>query len=241
MANRVGPTDIRPMDDAWQVLPFERGQPALNMALDHALLENAARLGRPVLRFYGWAVPAATFGCSQRFDAVEVATSLRPLIRRPTGGGLVPHSADWTYSVVIPPGHAWHGLRATESYCRVHQWIRDALGRLRVESTLAPARDLQSMGRCFAGGWEQHDLVREGRKVAGAAQRRNRSGLLIQGSVQPVPAGMDRADWEEAMLFTAADTAGVVWTPLTPDPALLARAAELTESHYANPGHNESR
>ena len=229
------------MDDAWKVLPFERFQPALNMALDHALLENAARLGHPVLRFYGWTVPAATFGCSQRFDAVAVATSLRPLIRRPTGGGLVPHAADWTYSVVIPPGHAWYGLRATESYCRVHQWIRDALGRLRITSALAPDRDLQAAGRCFAGGWEQHDLVQDGRKVAGAAQRRNRSGLLIQGSVQPVPVGVERPAWEAAMLATASETAAVVWTPLVPDDALLSRAAAFVESHYANPGHNESR
>jgi lipoate-protein ligase A len=229
------------MDDVWRVLPFEIGHPAFNMALDHALLEHAASLGRPVLRFYGWTEPASTFGCSQRYEEVAAATALRPLIRRPTGGGLVPHGADWTYSVVIPPGHAWYALRATESYCRIHQWIRDAFGRLRIDSALAPVRDLQAAGRCFAGGWEQHDLVRDGRKVAGAAQRRNRSGLLIQGSVQPLPPGIHRAAWEEAMLATAAENAGAVWTPLVSDSAWLTRAAVLVESHYINPAHNESR
>ncbi len=94
------------------------------MALDEALLEAAARLGRPVLRFYGWTEPAATFGYFQKYAEVERATLLRPLIRRPTGGGIVPHDADWTYSLVFPPDHEWHSLKAEESYRRVHEWIQ---------------------------------------------------------------------------------------------------------------------
>ena len=63
--------------------------PAFNMALDEALLENVGRLRKPVLRLYGWTEPAATFGYFQRIAEVEQATQLRPLIRRPTGGGIV--------------------------------------------------------------------------------------------------------------------------------------------------------
>ena len=88
--------------------------------------------GRPVLRFYGWTEPAATFGYFQKYADVERATRLRPLIRRPTGGGIVPHDADWTYSLVFPPGHEWHSLKAEESYRRVHEWIRSAFAKLNI-------------------------------------------------------------------------------------------------------------
>src|ERR1700691_1284225 len=67
--------------------------------------------------------PPASFGYFQKYADVEPATSLRPLIRRPTGGGIVPHDADWTYSLAFPPGHDWHGLAAVESYQRVHAGI----------------------------------------------------------------------------------------------------------------------
>src|ERR1700676_2326901 len=100
---------------SWLLLNSGRCDAAFNMALDEALLEAMPRLQRPVLRFYGWTEPAATFGYFQKYSDVESNTPLRPLIRRPTGGGIVPHDADWTYSAVFPPGHEWHSLRAGES------------------------------------------------------------------------------------------------------------------------------
>ena len=178
--------------------------PAFNMALDEALLEAVSRLGRPVLRFYGWTEPAATFGYFQKYAEVERATRLRPLIRRPTGGGIVPHDADWTYSLAFPPGHEWHSLKAEESYRRVHEWIQAAFAKLNVTTELAPRsqksalRNPQSAIGCFVGH-EKSDLLWHGKKIAGAAQRRNKLGLLIQGSVQPPPISLARADWQKAM------------------------------------------
>src|SRR5690242_6992690 len=107
------------------------------MAMDEALLESLPRLGKPVLRFYGWKEPAATFGYFQKFSEVERTTHLRPLIRRPTGGGLVPHDADWTYCVTIPPGHEWYSFSAIESYRHMHAWIKAGLSKLQIKTELA--------------------------------------------------------------------------------------------------------
>jgi lipoate-protein ligase A len=206
------------------------------MALDDALLEAMPRLQQPVLRFYGWTQPAATFGYFQKFAEVERATLLRPLIRRPTGGGIVPHDADWTYSLAFAAGHEWHGLRAEESYQRTHEWIRTAFAQLDVETELAPCCKKSAPGQCFVGH-EKADLLWQGRKIAGAAQRRTLGGLLIQGSVQPPPVGLRRADWEKAMR----DVAGVTWRAFQPDAALRARVEMLVAQKYSHKTFLEKR
>src|SRR5213083_2675669 len=106
---------------AWH-LDSGKADSAQNMALDEALLEAMPRLSKPVLRFYGWTERAASFGYFQKYSEIERLTLLRPLVRRPTGGGLVAHDADWTYSLVLPPDHWWYASRAPESYQRVHEW-----------------------------------------------------------------------------------------------------------------------
>src|SRR5215212_7790516 len=98
----------------WYLLRDGPQSAAVNMATDEVLLESAAEIGKPVLRFYCWNEPAATFGYSQRFADVSKLTHLRPLVRRPTGGGLVPHDADWTYSLVFPPNTPWYSLKAKQ-------------------------------------------------------------------------------------------------------------------------------
>jgi len=108
-------------------------------ALDEALLHAMPRLEKPVLRFYDWTEPAASFGYFQKFAEVEQTTLLRPLVRRPTGGGIVPHDADWTYSLVFPVKEPWYALAAIESYSRVHEWIQAAFADLNVPTELAPS------------------------------------------------------------------------------------------------------
>lgn len=226
-------------DNEWFWLDSGPCEPAFNMALDEALLEAAPRLGRPVLRFYGWTAPAATFGYFQRYAEVARATGLRPLLRRPTGGGLVPHAADWTYSLTCPATHPWHGLRAPASYRRMHEWMRAAFARLGLETELASHSHHPRPGECFAGH-ELDDVLWQGRKVAGAAQRRTRTALLIQGSVQPPP-GPTRRQWQEALCAAATDLFGAYWTVLPTDAALGARAEELARDKYRQADHHQRR
>jgi len=224
----------------WLLLNSGKGDAAFNMALDEALLEAVANLGKPVLRFYGWTEPAATFGYFQKFSEVERATHLRPLIRRPTGGGIVPHDADWTYSFVVPPNHEWHLLKAEESYRRIHEWIQSAFTKLKIETELAPCRKKSGPGECFVG-YEKFDLLWHGKKIAGAAQRRNKLGLLIQGSVQPPPVSPSRADWEQAMCEIARDKFQVEWLKFPPDTRLLECAQELSRQRYSQNIYNGKR
>lgn len=231
----------------WFLLNSGAGAAAFNMAVDHALLETVAEFGQPVLRFYGWTEPAATFGYFQKYSGVEQATSLRPLIRRPTGGGIVPHAADWTYSFAVPPDHEWHELAAIESYRRIHAWIQSAFAGLKIETELAPgSRKLKVEnqspgipGACFIGH-EKFDLLWHGKKIAGAAQRRNKSGLLIQGSVQP-PVPRARPDWENAMIEAARKDFSITWADLSPDENFRVRVESTASEKFSRDSFNRKR
>lgn len=207
---------------------------ALNMALDEVLLNSIARIDQPILRIYKWKEPAATFGYFQKYAEIAAWTSLRPLIRRPTGGGLVPHDADWTYSVIIPPTDPWYDLRAVESYSRMHMWVAAALKKSGIDAALASARDKQIPGQCFIGA-EQHDVLFNGRKIAGAAQRRARGGLLIQGSIQPGEFMGARASWENAMLES------IPYQCKRLPERMFAAALKLADSKYSLDAHNQRR
>ena len=209
--------------------------PAWNMAADELLLHEAAALGQAMLRLYSWDRASASFGYFQRFSNVEGWTELRPLIRRPTGGGLVRHDEDeWTYSLTFPPGHSWWRLKAEESYRRVHDWLRRAFGRCGIQTELCPETRPAGPGQCFVGA-EKSDLLYCGNKIAGAAQRRNRSGLLIQGSVQAKATGVERQSWETAML---AEFQCSEWQP--PE-SFTDETKRLAKRKYESDSHNQKR
>lgn len=226
--------------EVWSLLRTPPAAAAWNMAVDEFLMSRAADAGSPTLRFYSWAEPAATFGYFQRHADIASWTPLRPLIRRPTGGGLVPHDADWTYSMAFPPGHWWYESKAEESYQRLHDWVARSFARLKVPAVLAPCCEKVLPGQCFSGA-EKSDLLFEGRKIAGAAQRRSKRGLLIQGSVRPPLISLDRAAWERAMLASALESFGAELVESSLDNASSLEVAGLAASKYATPGHNQKR
>ena len=226
------------MNTGGQALRIWREQassPAWNMAADELLLQHAASFGQAVLRFYSWDQPSASFGYFQRYVDVEALTGLRPLIRRPTGGGVVLHDeAEWTYSLTFPPTHPVWQLKAEESYRCLHEWVRHAFEVCGVATELCPETRATGPGQCFVGA-EKCDLIFIGQKIAGAAQRRNRDGLLIQGSVQAKSTGIDREAWEIAMLAESE------WSEWQPDGAFIDESTCLAKCKYASNVHNQNR
>ena len=158
--------------EVWDFLESPPADAATNMAVDEVLLRTAAQRGRPLLRVYSWTKPAVSIGYFQKFPQTD-----HEVVRRPTGGGLVYHGDDTTFTIVAPPGHPLHRMRTADAYCTIHE----AVARV-CDAELQPTGTARGQYECFqqpvAG-----DVMANGRKLAGGAQRRNRDGMLHQGSI----------------------------------------------------------
>ena len=216
------------------------------MARDWLLLEGFAGPDAPRLRTYGWAEAAWTFGYSQPWAAARAATGGNgALIRRATGGGLVDHRADWTYALVLPAAHPWAVARAAESYRVVHEALEKALRAAGVPVKLAgpPEAATAGLGVCFVRA-ERNDLVRadNGMKIAGAAQKRNRCGMLFQGSVSRT-AAPEVKDWDAVGARFAEELGRALAIPVETwtKAAWSAAALEVETARYASKEWNEER
>ena len=203
----------------------EPGSAALNMAVDEALLERAIA---PLLRFYRWRRPAVSFGYFGRYADVANESEHREIVRRWTGGGIVPHGDDLTYSLIIPASDPFFAHSSLEVYAKLHESIRLALQAHGVEAALASSAAPKISEACFANA-VRADLLSNGRKIAGAAHRRTRTGLLHQGSIQQpdLPGGF-RDDLARILCDRFEKT--------TPSPEVLERATTIAEAKYGTPG-----
>jgi len=202
------------------------------MAVDEALLREVRE---PVLRIYEWSVPAVSLGY---FQPAALAGD-RPFVRRYTGGGLVDHAHDVTYTIVLPRAHPWMELSAPESYCEVHRGVQAALAACGIESELTPTAHAIESEACFQKP-VRFDIVAGANKLSGAAQRRTREGMLHQGSILlPDPAQNAALRTAFANAFAAQMVFAMIPGDLTS--AEASRAADLERDRYATDAWNRSR
>jgi lipoyl(octanoyl) transferase len=192
------------------LLPARTAGAAENMAADFLLLQRYPEPARARFRHYDWRAPAFTFGYSQKIAYIrEQLAAIAPdehldLTRRPTGGGIVDHRDDWTFALVIPRGHPLYDARATESYRQVHAALvaalRDQAQPVALKERCEPAAEGAACEPgptvCFVRP-ELYDVLHAdtGAKVAGAAQKRSKHGLLFQGSIAKT-ALAPSVDWD---------------------------------------------
>jgi lipoate-protein ligase A len=196
---------------------------AMNMAIDEALLDT---VNIPSIRFYQWNSPALSFGYFEKFANVVNYAPARDLVRRWTGGGIVLHGDDLTYSIVIPSTDPRFAEKSMSVYEAVHRALCKALAAngapavLSADSAVADRR----YNNCFANP-VRADVMMNGQKIAGAAQRRTRRGLLQQGSIQGI-------DLDNELVTRFAQALSQVRTECSINDEVLARAKELTQSKY---------
>ena len=195
---------------------------ATNMAIDEALLEAVTI---PSIRFYRWNSPALSFGYFGKFgDVAEYATE-RDLVRRWTGGGIVFHGDDLTYSIVIPASDPLLGESSMSIYEKIHRALCNALIATGQRAVVAGVSNASYNGQCFANP-VRADVMMNGCKVAGAAHRRTRAGLLHQGSIQRVDLGNDLAERFTGELAEVCHERSLT-------PRIVERASEIAQQKYS--------
>ncbi|MFZ0435466.1 MAG: hypothetical protein WAL87_05790 [Chthoniobacterales bacterium] len=163
------------------ILPDEAHDGPMQMALDEVLLGAVVR---PTLRIYRWSSPCVTFGYFQKFAAVREAYPTIPVVRRWTGGGMVEHGKDLTFSLMLPKGTEAASMPPASFYRELHRRLASWLaGVVSPEVRLAGRDDIQAGPACFSAP-AGDDLLLSGEKILGGAQRRSAGALLYQGSLQ---------------------------------------------------------
>lgn len=164
-----------------------------NMEIDWALLSRAEREERPGVwvRFYGWERPTVSLGKHQSAAAAVDLDCCRewsiPIVHRPTGGRAVLHDDELTYAVASNDASRFPLGSVTQTYLAVARALQFGLRELGVETEMARGggaerRAAGSPSPCFAAV-SRHELLAEGRKIAGSAQRRLRRSFLQHGSL----------------------------------------------------------
>ena len=157
-----------------RLLPFATADGATNMSRDEAMLESASGRDIASLRFYGWSEPTVSLGYFQP-SADRLSPNLAPLtwVRRSTGGAGIVHHRELTYAFALPSRPEW---KFEESWiCRFHYLLSDLLASRGVESRVVLCGEERKLGEalCFLHQ-TPGDLLIQGSKVAGSAQRKLR-------------------------------------------------------------------
>jgi lipoate-protein ligase A len=208
----------------------------------------------PSLALYRWREPTLSLGYAQReervLDGFAVAEARLPVVRRPTGGRAILHVREWTYSAVVPIEDESVGGGLARSVAALSEIVRQALAAVGVEAV--PVRERGGRGAasgpadaaCFARA-VGHELTVDGRKLAGAAQRRLARALLQQGTILVGPGHERLADFlpgDERKRQTARERLreGTVTVEEivghVPDFAAFARALERAWTRALGPG-----
>lgn len=163
---------------------------AVNMRLDEQMLQQVVEDGsKAVARVYRWDCPTVSLGYFQHLDA-EIAPQLAscPRVRRITGGGAILHDQELTYSCVVPSDHP-----VRSEPVRLYELLHDAVITLLAEQGITasmrqhitdwkPPETSEDPFLCFLRS-DARDVVIDGQKVLGSAQRRRRGNILQHGSI----------------------------------------------------------
>ncbi len=177
----------------WKILDTGTQSAEDNMRFDAELLEKADTFSHPILHCYDWTGESATYGYfTDPADLLnlDAAKSLSlHLARRSTGGGIVFHIWDMAFSILVPAHLPEFSTNTLQNYAFVNgavlSSVKEFLGNAPPLS-LTPedfsAWDKNCLHFCMAKP-TKYDVMWEGKKVAGAAQRKTRKGYLHQGTI----------------------------------------------------------
>ena len=181
--------------EAWYLFHTGANIGAYNMAVDEELLERAqAGENTPVLRLYTWDPPAVSLGRFQRIEESVNADACRrhgfDIVRRVTGGRAVLHLHELTYSITARTDNPFFPPNVLGTYRVIATGLLAGLGNLGLKAEIvarggrhaALVNTTTKDPACFSSpSW--YEIVINGKKIIGSAQRRLANAFLQHGSI----------------------------------------------------------
>jgi len=181
-------TDMKP---AWRLIPYKQYSACENMAIDEAVLQATIKNRKsPTLRFYGWNPAAVSIGFFQdaekEVNIEKCRASGIDIVRRLTGGKAVFHKVELTYCIAAGDDDNFFPSDIMGTYKTISDCLVEGLSRLGIKACLAEngraLAENQFKACCFSAA-SRHELLVEGRKICGSAQKRQKGGFLQHGSL----------------------------------------------------------
>ncbi|MCM3080244.1 lipoate--protein ligase family protein [Brevibacillus invocatus] len=181
--------------EKWRFMVTEPMSPAMNMAVDEAILQlHGEGKVPPTVRFYTWDPATLSIGYFQKavkeINLEEVHRQGLGFVRRPTGGRAVLHDKELTYSVIVSEEHPKMPSSVTEAYKIISMGLLHGFQNLGLSAEMVSLASEEEKEKytspgssaCFdSPSW--YELVVEGKKVAGSAQTRQKGVILQHGSI----------------------------------------------------------
>ncbi len=170
------------------------------MAVDEALLSNFKEGDVPILRLYRWE-PSLSLGrfsnLTQSIDLQTLHKQKLSFVRRMTGGGVLVHGGDLSYSIVLPRAHLKNrGIK--ESYRYLCGFLINLYAALGLKAAFAHdlKLNISKSNICMAAN-EPYDIIIDGKKIGGNAQRYTKEVLFQHGSI---PISVDNKAFKDIFL-----------------------------------------
>ena len=180
------------MEKSWRLILDQKCDGYYNMALDEAILLNYNSVRIPTLRIYGWDKPFISLGYNQSIEKVLNFKEELPFVRRITGGSAILHYKEVTYSLVCSLEDLNLSKEVKASYRRICSFLKCFYSQLGLEAFFAGDLDFKNqevkekLGKyknfCFSN-WQHLDLLIQGKKIGGNAQRRRKNIIFQHGSI----------------------------------------------------------
>ncbi len=156
-----------------------------NMAIDKALVENFKMGDNPIFRLYSWE-KSFTIGMGQDIEQYKHLKEQYQdnYAKRITGGGVLFHGHDLSYSLVLD-SEDFKNLSVKQSYEKICKFLLNFYKNLGLKVCFAKDDKSVTLSKSpyCQEGFEAYDILVEGRKIGGNAQRRKKHLIFQHGSI----------------------------------------------------------
>jgi lipoate-protein ligase A len=159
-----------------------------NMAVDDYLFQSLGQEPATYLRFYQWDRPTVSIGYSQKVTQIVDLEKCQAMgidiVRRITGGKLVLHHEEVTYSI-CSSDRVLFTSKLMNSYRLISEALMRGLEEMGIKCSLAastPSSYAKGLLPCFSLP-ARNEIETGGKKIIGSAQKRKGDRFIQHGSI----------------------------------------------------------